>query len=137
MGSRGIASGQVVRSFHSDEALPRPAAEQYFPDEWLQPPEPLPARVGLVWFQRRIIKGESALGSLRVAAALMPTLIFTLVLATIMRERFNISDALYGGLLIYAGVSTILPSLVLSKPITLDMLPEHHPLSKEVAKHGH
>jgi Kef-type K+ transport system membrane component KefB len=52
-------------------------------------------------------------GGLRVAIALTPTLIFTLVIAGILRESFHISDALYGGLLVYAAVATILPSFVL------------------------
>jgi Kef-type K+ transport system membrane component KefB len=84
----------------------------------------LPLRVALVWTQRRFIKGESALASLRVAAALTPTLIFTLVLASILRERFGISDALYGGLLIYAGTTTLVPSLVMSKPVEFDLSPQ-------------
>jgi Kef-type K+ transport system membrane component KefB len=82
----------------------------------------LPFRIGGVWLQRRAIRGESARGSLRVATALAPTLIFTLVLATILREQFGISDTLYGGLLVYAAVSTILPSLVLAKPVDFDVL---------------
>jgi photosystem II stability/assembly factor-like uncharacterized protein/enamine deaminase RidA (YjgF/YER057c/UK114 family) len=44
--------GQVVRSFRSDEAPKRPEANQYFDDDWLQEPEPLPARAGhnrFVW----------------------------------------------------------------------------------------
>lgn len=93
----------------------------------------LPARVGLVWVQRRRHLGESPLASLRVAAALTPTLIFTLVLATILRERFQISDALYGGLLIYAGMSTMLPSLVMTRPVDFDMLPEPIRLPEDVA----
>lgn len=94
----------------------------------------LPMRVGLVWIQRRIIKGESALASLRVAAALTPTLIFTLVLASILRERFQISDALYGGLLIYAGMSTLLPSMVMARPVDFDMLPEPSRLPEDAAE---
>jgi Kef-type K+ transport system membrane component KefB len=82
----------------------------------------LPLRIGSLWLQRRFIKGESAHGSLRVATALTPTLIFTLVLATIMHERFAISDTLYGALLIYAGISTLLPSLVLAKPVDFNVL---------------
>ncbi len=82
----------------------------------------VPLRLGLVWLQRRFIKGESAAGSLRVAAALTPTLIFTLVLATILRERYGISEALYGALLIYAGLTTLLPSLALSRPVDFDLL---------------
>jgi photosystem II stability/assembly factor-like uncharacterized protein len=44
--------GQVARSFRSDEAPKRPEANQYFDDDWLQEPEPLPARAGhnrFVW----------------------------------------------------------------------------------------
>lgn len=81
----------------------------------------LPLRVGTVWLQRRFIKGESAMGSLRVAAALTPTLIFTLVLAGILRERYHIPDTWYGALLIYAGLSTMLPSLVLAKSVDFDV----------------
>ena len=81
----------------------------------------LPLRIGSLWVQRRVInRSESPRASLRVAIALTPTLIFTLVLATIMRERFGISDALYGGLLLYAGISTALPSLVIGKSINFD-----------------
>lgn len=82
----------------------------------------LPLRMGSVWWQRRFIRGESAMSSLRVATALVPTLIFTLVLATILRERFQISDTLYGALLVYAGISTILPSLVLAKAVDFDAI---------------
>jgi Kef-type K+ transport system membrane component KefB len=82
----------------------------------------LPLRVGGVWLQRRFIAGETPLGSLRVATALTPTLIFTLVLATILRERFQIPDSVYGALLIYAAISTVLPSLVLARPVDFNMV---------------
>ena len=85
----------------------------------------LPFRIATIWVQRRFFKGESAIGSLRVATALTPTLIITLVLAAILRDRFHIADTLYGALLVYAAVSTLLPSLVLSRPpdfaISLDV----------------
>lgn len=82
----------------------------------------LPLRVGMLWLQRRVInRDETPMASLRVATALTPTLIFTLVLATILRERFGISDSLYGALLFYAAVSTMLPSLVLGKPVDFDL----------------
>lgn len=84
----------------------------------------LPSRVGVVWAQRRFIRGESAMGSLRVAAALTPTLIFTLVLASILRERYQISETLYGALLVYAGMSTMMPAIFLSRPVDFDMLPD-------------
>jgi Kef-type K+ transport system membrane component KefB len=90
----------------------------------------LPLRLGSVWSQRRFIRHESAVGSLRVATALVPTLIFTLVLATILRERFQISDTLYGALLIYAGISTVLPSLVLAKAVDFDAFVAPLPAAK-------
>lgn len=84
----------------------------------------LPMRIALLWAQRRLIRGESSLASLKVAAALTPTLIFTLVLATILRERYGIPETLYGALLVYAGIATALPSLVMSRPVDFDLLPE-------------
>lgn len=81
----------------------------------------LPLRVGIVTLQRVIVHRDSASSSFRVAIALAPTLIFTLVIANILHERFGISDVLFGGLLVYAALSTILPSLVLTKGIALDV----------------
>ncbi|BDI03830.1 hypothetical protein CATMQ487_08000 [Sphaerotilus microaerophilus] len=94
----------------------------------------VPCRVGLVWAQRRLIRGESATVSLRVSAALTPTLIFTLVLASILSERFGISDTLYGALLVYAGLATMVPSLVMSRPVDFDMLPDTGPAPEWAAQ---
>lgn len=80
----------------------------------------LPLRIAVVWAQRRIMFGESFRTSLRVALALSPTLIFTLVLATILRERFGIDDAVFGALLVYAALTTLLPSLVFRTPFDVD-----------------
>jgi len=73
----------------------------------------LPLRIGMVWAQRRLLFGESFHTSLRIALALSPTLIFTLVLAGIMLNRFEIAPILYGALLLYAVLTTLLPSLLL------------------------
>jgi Kef-type K+ transport system membrane component KefB len=73
----------------------------------------IPVRLGVVWLQSRFMKHRGHRGSLRVSLALTPTLIFTLVIAEILRENFSVSPALYGGLLVYASIATILPSLVL------------------------
>ena len=80
----------------------------------------LPLRIGVIWLQRRLMFGESFRSSLRVALALSPTLIFTLVLAGILRERFHIDDVVFGALLVYAAVTTILPSLVFRMPFDVD-----------------
>jgi len=72
----------------------------------------LPLRLWAVYRQRRR-HGDNSAAAWRVAMSLSPTLIFTLVLAQILHERFAIPEPLFGGLLIYAGINTLLPSLVL------------------------
>ena len=73
----------------------------------------IPVRLAVVWLQSRFMQHRGHRGSFRVAIALTPTLIFTLVIAEILRENFSISPALYGGLLVYAAIASILPALVL------------------------
>ena len=75
----------------------------------------LPIRIGKNWLECRYFCRRTPESGFRVAIALVPTLIFTLVIAGILHESFHIDDALYGGLLVYAGISTMLPSLVLPK----------------------
>ena len=87
------------------------------------------AAAGLaIWAKRRLLGIGNTRSSLRVAAALTPTLIFTLVLATILRERGAISDAQFGGLLLYAGLNTMLPSFVLRVPFDVAPAPQPRPL---------
>lgn len=73
----------------------------------------LPLRIAKNCLVCRYFCRRTQQGGQRIAVALTPTLIFTLVIAGILRESFHISDALYGGLLVYAAASTILPSFVL------------------------
>jgi hypothetical protein len=44
-----------------------------------------------------------------------------LVLANILHERYGISDTIFGGLLVYAALTTMLPALVLNKSVSLDV----------------
>ncbi len=73
----------------------------------------VPVRTAKIWAQSCWFSKRGVQGGFRVAVALTPTLIFTLVIAGILHETFHIDDALYGGLLIYAAGTTLLPSLVL------------------------
>ncbi|HSR02626.1 MAG TPA: cation:proton antiporter, partial [Methylophilaceae bacterium] len=81
----------------------------------------LPFRIGTVAVQRVYVNDDNVKSSFDVAIALTPTLIFTLVIASILHEKFGISDTLFGGLLVYAGITTILPSIILKKSIQLDV----------------
>ena len=73
----------------------------------------VPLRGLALWVKQRWLGVRDTRGSLRVAAALTPTLIFTLVLATMLHARGAISGEWFGGLLLYAGLNTLLPSFVL------------------------
>ncbi|OIQ82390.1 sodium/hydrogen exchanger family protein [mine drainage metagenome] len=75
----------------------------------------LPLRIAIVWAQRRWIQGEDRATSLRVATALTPTLVFTLVIASLLRERYGIAQSWYGALLVYAGISTIIPAWLMAR----------------------
>lgn len=80
----------------------------------------LPLRIGVQWLHRRMMFDEDAASSLRVSITLVPTLIFTLVLAGILRERYGIPATWYGALLVYAFVSTALPSFLKGKALQFD-----------------
>jgi Kef-type K+ transport system membrane component KefB len=80
----------------------------------------VPLRIALVWLQRRVLFRESNQSTIRVAVALSPTLVFTLVIADVLHARFAIPGALFGGLVLYTTLNTLLPSLVLRQPFDID-----------------
>jgi Kef-type K+ transport system membrane component KefB len=82
----------------------------------------VPLRIGIVWLQRRLVFGKRGRSNLRVAVALAPTLVFTLVLAHILQSRFAVDDALIGALILYTVINTMLPSLVLHAPFDVNPL---------------
>lgn len=96
----------------------------------------LPLRLAVIVLQRRVVFGESLRSSLRVALALSPTLIFTLVLAGIMREHFAVPPVLYGALLFYAAVTTLLPSLVFRNALDVDPAQYERPADEAQAAPG-
>lgn len=72
----------------------------------------MPLRIGAVWLQRRLIFGMREGRNLRVALALSPTLVFTLVLMQILYTRFGLPEVWVGALLVYTVLNTALPSLL-------------------------
>lgn len=81
----------------------------------------LPLRVAELILQILLVHKELWKSSLTISVALSPTLIFTLVIATILHEKYHIDETLFGGLLVYAGLTTMLPALVLKKAVRLDL----------------
>lgn len=76
----------------------------------------LPLRLIVTAWHRKLRLGESMVAGVRVGASLLPTLVFTLVLAQILRERFAVSGSVFGGLIIYAVVNTMIPAFLLKLP---------------------
>jgi len=73
----------------------------------------VPARLLLVSAHRRVVLREGSVRSLRIGLSLLPTLVFTLVIAEILRDDFFVPRAVFGGLIIYTLVNTMIPGLVL------------------------
>lgn len=76
----------------------------------------VPLRLGLQVLHRQLALGEPPRQGLRVGLALTPTLVFSLVVATILRDQFALPPELFGGIVLYTVVNTALPALVLRVP---------------------
>ena len=76
----------------------------------------VPARLVLVWLPRLGTLRESFRDALRVSLPMLPTLVFTLVIVHILRERFAAPRYVLGGLVLYALVTTVLPSILVRVP---------------------
>lgn len=103
----------------------------------------VPLRVGSTAIHRRLRFRESFRKSLRVAAPMLPTLVFTLVIAGILRERFAVPSYVFGGLIIYAILNTVVPTLIMRAAPpefeTPELLPIDGPdrtASERTAVHG-
>lgn len=73
------------------------------------------ARVASMLEHSRFTSSEGALAALRKAIPMMPTLVFTLVLAEILRERFEVPEWLVGALVVYAVLNTLLPGFLVRR----------------------
>lgn len=85
-----------------------------------------PLRVGTVVLHRRLALREGWREGVRVAVAMLPTLVFGLVIAEILRDRFSVSPALFGGVILYTLATTVLPAMFFRGPIP-EYLEPHAP----------
>jgi Kef-type K+ transport system membrane component KefB len=76
----------------------------------------VPVRLLTVALHRRLALKEPLRSTLKVAVPMLPTLVFTLVIAGILRDEYDIPSWLFGGLIVYAFVTTIMPALFTHKP---------------------
>ncbi|HJR36712.1 MAG TPA: cation:proton antiporter [Gemmatimonadales bacterium] len=94
----------------------------------------VPVRLASVMLHRRSAFRERPMHSLRVAVPMLPTLVFTLVIAGILRDAFLLPQYLFGALIVYTLLNTVVPGLLLRTPApTFDApeLPEVEPPPKE------
>lgn len=76
----------------------------------------VPLRIALVAMHRRVVLGEAWRAGARIGVSMLPTLVFTLVIAQILRDTAAIAPPLFGGLVIYTLVNTVIPTLALRLP---------------------
>ena len=76
----------------------------------------VPIRLGEVILHRWVALRERPEKSLRIGVALLPTLVFTLVIVDILRSRPGVSPVLLGALVLYTTLITLLPGLILRVP---------------------
>lgn len=76
----------------------------------------VPLRVALVALHRRLALREPLRHGVRIGVAMLPTLVFTIVIAEILRDQFAVSRAVFGGLIIYTLANTLIPGFVLHMP---------------------
>ena len=81
----------------------------------------IPLRIAIVAAHRRIALGETWRNGARIGVSMLPTLVFTLVIAEILRDQFAVPRAVFGGLIIYTLANTMIPGLTLRLPA-----PEFH-----------
>jgi Kef-type K+ transport system membrane component KefB len=73
----------------------------------------VPLRFGVVLAHRRLALGEPFGKGRAVATALLPTLVFSLVIAELAAEGFGVPGHLVGGVVLYALGNTLVPAFVL------------------------
>ncbi|HEX5004141.1 MAG TPA: cation:proton antiporter [Gemmatimonadales bacterium] len=73
-------------------------------------------RLGEVTLHRWAALREPPKKSLRIGVALLPTLVFTLVIVDILRNRPGVTPGLLGALVLYTTLITLLPGLILRVP---------------------
>ena len=76
----------------------------------------VPLRIGLFTLHRRLALEEPGHASRRVSTALIPTLVFTLVISDLLRARFAAPDFVFGGLIVYTVLNTLVPALFMGAP---------------------
>lgn len=95
----------------------------------------VPLRIAVISLHRRLALGEPFAVSRRIGSAMVPTLVFTLVIAGILNDRFGLSAEIGGALVLYTILNTTLPAFLMHTPPAdfgdVEALPIEGPLSDD------
>lgn len=97
----------------------------------------VPLKVFTVSLHRRLVLGEEWHEGRRVGLSIVPTLVFTLVIGSILRDRFALSSELFGTLVVYTLANTLVPGFILRTPppqFEAPSLPDALPLGPALAE---
>jgi Kef-type K+ transport system membrane component KefB len=73
----------------------------------------IPLRVAITMLQRRSFLKDSTAVARRIGVALIPTLVFTLVIVDILNVNFGVEKYILGALVLYTVINTSIPAFVL------------------------
>jgi Kef-type K+ transport system membrane component KefB len=73
----------------------------------------VPIRVAVISLHRKLALKESFILSRRVGSAMVPTLVFTLVIVSILEDKFGLSGEIGGALVLYTILNTTMPAFLL------------------------
>jgi Kef-type K+ transport system membrane component KefB len=77
----------------------------------------VPLRLALTWAQLRLVLGQNLKQHRDVAVALLPNLVFGVVISGILLETHHVAQELYVGLMIYTVAVSTLPAYLLKAPV--------------------
>lgn len=86
-----------------------------------------PARIALVAVVRHLATGAPLRAELRIATAIVPTFVFSLVMASVLEQHASAPDFVQGGLLVYAVLNAFVPTAVFSRLPAPEPTPEPLP----------
>lgn len=78
----------------------------------------IPLRIAIVALHRRLALGESWRQGARIGVSMLPTLVFTIVIAEQLRDTYSVPRSVFGGLIIYTLINTLVPGFSLRLPTT-------------------
>lgn len=73
----------------------------------------IPLRIAFTLFQRHFALHDTMGAARRIGVALVPTLVFTLVIAEILSNTFGTADYVLGALVLYTVINTSIPAFIL------------------------